>query len=85
MKKKIGKRREIRKIESSLSEAVEWWSQEQVIGKIEKNTVLLLLILENKIDKREEVINAKEFWQECEVSISIPEEIRNEVFDLCNK
>ena len=78
-------RREIREIESSLLEAVEWWSQEQVVGKIEKNTVLLLLILENKIDKREEVIDAKEFWQECEESISIPEKIRNEVLDLCNK
>ncbi len=78
-------RREIREIESSLSEAIEWWSQEQVVGKIEKNTVLLLLILENKIDKSDEVIDAKEFWQNYEMSASMPEEIRNEVRDLYNK
>lgn len=78
-------RREIREISSSLSEAVKWWSQENVVGRFEKNMVLLLLILENKIDKNIEEILAPEFWKECKESISMPEEVEKEFTNVQNK
>ncbi len=78
-------RREIKAIDSNLSSAIEWWSQEQVVGKVEKNTVLLLLLLENKIDENIEEINVEELWEECKGCVSMPEEIKNEVLNLSNK
>lgn len=78
-------RREIREISSSLSEALEWWSQENVVGKFEKNMVLLLLILENKINQGIEEITMPEFWIDCKESISMPEEVEKEFTDVQNK
>ncbi len=72
-------RKEIREIESCLSSAIEWWRQEDVVGKTEKNLVLFLLFLENKIDKSIEEINVEEFWQEIESNSLIPADMINEV------
>lgn len=71
-------REEIRKIETDLEEAVEWWSREDVVGKKEKNLVLLLLVLEEKLDKENEDIRTKEFWEFCAENITMPEDIVSE-------
>lgn len=78
-------RKEIKKIDSKLLDAIEWWSQEQVVGRIEKDTVLLLLLLENKIDGSIKEINTEEFWQEIETKSSIPDEMKNEIKDIKQK
>lgn len=78
-------RKEIKEIDSEILEAIEWWSQEQVVGRIEKDTVLLLLLLENKIDGSIKEINTEEFWREIEDNLSIPDEMKNEIKDLQKK
>lgn len=78
-------RKEIKKIDSKLLDAIEWWSQEQVVGRTEKDTVLLLLLLENKIDGSIKEINTEEFWQEIETKSSIPDEMKNEIKDIKQK
>lgn len=78
-------RKEIKEIDSCLSDAIEWWSQEQVVGRTEKDTVLLLLLLENQIDGSTKDINTEQFWQEIEDNISIPAEIKNEIKDIQQK
>lgn len=78
-------RKEIKKIDSNLLDAIEWWSQEQVVGRTEKDTVLLLLLLENKIDESIKEINTEEFWQEIETKSSIPDEMKNEIKDIKQK
>ena len=75
-------RKEIKKIDSDISDAIEWWSQEQVVGRTEKDTVLLLLLLENKIDRSIKEIDTEEFWQEIEDNVSIPDEMKNEIKDI---
>ena len=71
-------REEIGKIKTELEDAVEWWSQEDVVGKKEKNLVLLLLVLEEKLDKENEDIRTKEFWEFCAENITMPEDIVSE-------
>lgn len=78
-------RKEIREVDSNLSEAVEWWRQEPVVGKLEKDTVLLLLLLENKIDEDINEVNTEGFWKELETLISVPGEIKNNIKDLQKK
>lgn len=78
-------RKEIKEIDSDISEAIEWWSQEQVVGKTEKDTVLLLLLLENKIVGSIKEIDTEQFWQEIEDNISIPDEMKNEIKDIQQK
>ena len=75
-------REEIEKIDSDISSAIRWWSREDVVGKTEKNTVLLLLLLENKIDESIGEINSEEFWQYCIENILVPDEIQAEIKDL---
>ena len=75
-------RKEIKEIDSDILEAIEWWSQEKVVGKTEKDTVLLLLLLENKIDGSIKEIETEQFWQEIEDNVSIPDEMKNEIKDI---
>lgn len=77
-------RQEIKNIDSSISKAIEWWKQEQVVGKVEKNIVLLLLILENKIPESFDLVKTKEFWKECNEIMDLPAEIKNELVNLQN-
>lgn len=69
-------REEIRKIEYYLEEAVQWWNREDVVGREEKTVVLCLLILENKIETD---IEKMEFIESNIDSISLPNEIKQEV------
>ena len=78
-------RQEIKKIDSSIPEAIEWWKQEEVVGSVEKNTVLLLLILENKMPDSIDLVKTKEFWKECSDTMELPDDIKNELVDLQNK
>lgn len=78
-------RKEIKEIDSDIAEAIEWWSQEKVVGKTEKDTVLLLLLLENKIDGSIKEIDTEQFWKEIEDNISIPDEMKNEIKDIQQK
>lgn len=75
-------RKEIKEIDSDILEAIEWWGQEKVVGKTEKDTVLLLLLLENKIDGSIKEIETEQFWQEIEDNVSIPDEMKNEIKDI---
>lgn len=68
-------REEIGKIEINLDEAVQWWSREDVVGKYEKSLVLLLLLLEDKLNEDIEDVKANGFWKFCSESIVMPEDI----------
>ncbi len=68
-------REEIGKIEVELGNAVQWWSQEDVVGKYEKYLVLLLLLLEDKLNEDVEDVKMNEFWKFCSENITIPEDI----------
>lgn len=74
-------RREIDDIEDDLDGALQWWMQEEVVGIAEKNMVLLLLILENKLEKEIAEIRGEEFWKYCEECIAIPENIKKSLMD----
>jgi len=78
-------RQEIKKIDSSIPKAIEWWSQEQVVGDTEKNIVLLLLTVENKIPEGIDIIKSIEFWKACNDIKNLPDEIKKELLDLQNK
>jgi len=78
-------RQEIKKIDSSIREAIEWWNQEQVVGSTEKNTVLLLLILENKIPEDIDIVKTIEFWKACNDMINLPDGIKKELQDMQNR
>lgn len=78
-------RQEIKKIDSSIPNAIEWWNQEQVVGDTEKNIVLLLLTLENKIPEGIDIIKLIEFWKACNDIKNLPDEIKKELLDLQNK
>ena len=72
-------REEIRKIEYSIEAAVQWWSQEEVVGKEEKAMVFMLLVLENKIDVDYEIM---ELLKSCMDSIVVPDEIKQEINEI---
>ncbi len=72
-------RKEIRKIEYSIKGAIQWWSQEEVVGKEEKTMVFMLLVLENKIDVDYEIM---EFLESCMDSIAVPDEIKQEINEI---
>ncbi len=72
-------RQEIRKIEYSIEKAIQWWSQEEVVGKEEKAMVFMLLVLENKIDVDYEIM---EFIESCMDSIVVPDEIKQEINEI---
>lgn len=69
-------REEIRKIKYYLEEAVQWWNQEDVVGKEEKTLVFGLLILENKIEIDIEIL---EFIELNINSVSMPDAIKQEI------
>lgn len=68
-------REEIKRIEIGLEEAVQWWSQEDVVGKYEKTLVILLLLLDDRINEDIEEVKTNEFWTYCSENITMPEEI----------
>ena len=70
---------EIRKIEYSIEEAIQWWSQEEVVGKKEKVMVFMLLVLENKIDVDDEIM---ELLESCMDSLVVPDEIKQEINEI---
>ena len=72
-------REEIRKIEYSIEEAIQWWSQEEVVGKKEKVMVFMLLVLENKIDVDDEIM---ELLESCMDSLVVPDEIKQEINEI---
>lgn len=72
-------REEIRKIEYSIEEAIQWWSQEEVVGKKEKAMVFMLLVLENKIDVDYEIM---ELLDSCMDSLVVPDEIKQEINEI---
>lgn len=43
-------RREVQDIDYQLDDALIWWNNEEVVGRWEKFTVILLLVLEKKLD-----------------------------------
>ncbi len=51
----------------------------------EKNIVLLLLTLENKIPEGIDIIKLIEFWKACNDIKNLPDEIKKELLDLQNK
>lgn len=69
-------REEIRKIEYHLEEAVQWWNQEDVVGKEEKVLVLGLLILENKVEIDIEIL---EFIELNINNVFMPDAIKQEI------
>ena len=69
---------EIGRIEIGLEGAVQWWSQEDVVGRYEKTLVLLLLLLDDRLNGDIEEVKTNEFWTYCSENITMPEEIRIE-------
>jgi len=78
----ISARKEIDKIKYYLDSALEWWSQEDVVGREEMFTVLMLLVLEGKLDENNNLVNTKEFWEFCTENVSIPDEVKGELNDI---
>lgn len=81
----VSARKEIAEIEYDLDSALEWWSQKEVVGREEMFTVLLLLALEDKLAENNELVKTEEFWSFCKESISIPNDIKNELNDIRTK
>lgn len=75
-------RMQIRNIELDLEEALQWWGQEDVVGKKEKALVTTLLTLEDMIDTNTEMIEELKLALD---SIFMPEEIKEEIEDIKSK
>lgn len=75
-------RKEISDIRWNIDEALEWWKCEDIVGRKEKSTVLLLLLLENKIDYRGKITEDLLFAIE---NIKMPDEIKAEVLNTINE
>ena len=69
-------RKEVSEIEWDLEGALQWWNQEDVVGKNEKAIVMTLLTLEEKIDVNAEIL---EDLNTVIDSISIPKDIIEEI------
>lgn len=69
-------REEIRQIKYHLEEAVQWWNQEDVVGKEEKTLVIGLLILENKVETDIEIL---EFIELNINNVFMPDAIKQEI------
>lgn len=78
-------REEISKSEHDILSAIEWWRQEHVVGAVEKNTVLLLLALEDKISENVEELSNETFWLQCENTLPLTDEIREEIKEIQKK
>lgn len=78
-------RKQIFDIDSNLVSAIEWWNQEDVVGRKERFTVLLLLALEGKLEEGDGVLGTEEFWDYCINNLSIPNDIIDEVLDIKKK
>lgn len=83
-------RKEVQDIDYQLDSALIWWNKEDVVGRLEKFTVILLLVLEKKLDNvicqelREELqkeLKGEYFFEFClnemKLPISILDEINN--------
>lgn len=73
----VSARKEISEIQYDLDSALQWWSQEEVVGREEMFTVVLLLALEDKLAENNELVKAEEFWNFCMENISIPDDIKS--------
>ncbi len=78
-------REEVKMINDDLSSAIEWWSQEHVVGKEEKDTVFLLLALEEKVDESMDELSNETFWVQCGNSLSLPNEVENRMKEIQKK
>lgn len=78
----INARKQAASIKTDLPSALQWWSQEAVVGKKEKYMVLLLLVLEKKLSKDEEVLKTEEFWDFCIENLMIPDDIKEEMVEI---
>lgn len=77
---KCGKaREEIRKIKYDIEEAVQWWSQDAVVGVEEKTVVICLLLLENKIETDIETLEFIKLYID---SVFLPNEIKQEIMGM---
>lgn len=68
-------REEIEKIKIGLDAAIQWWSREDVVGKYEKSLVLLLLLLNDKLNEDIEDVKINEFWEFCSENVTMPGDI----------
>ena len=80
-------RKEVSIINIALQEALQWWNQEDVVGKEEKFIVLVLLIIENKIEEDTEIKNIiySPFWDYCIKNVVIPQDILDELHGITEK
>lgn len=81
----INARKQVASIKTDLPSALQWWSQEEVVGKKEKYVVLLLLALEKKLSKDEVVLKTEEFWDFCMGNLMIPDNIKEEISGISEK
>ena len=72
-------REEIRKIKYDIEEAVQWWSQDAVVGVEEKTVVICLLLLENKIETDIETLEFIKLYID---SVFLPNEIKQEIMGM---
>lgn len=69
-------RTEVRKIKYSLKGAIQWWEQEEVVGKEEKAIVFVLLVLENQINMDAGLTELLDF---AVANIYMPDDMKQEI------
>lgn len=73
---------EIQQIETEIDEALEWWSQEDVVGCHEMFMVILLLMLEDKLEGLSKERISEEFWNYCEEEFILPADIQERMLEV---
>ena len=72
----------IEEIEYSLEEAINWWKEEEIVGKYEKYVVICLLLLANKLSDYKSIIS-EDFLVYCRDVITVPEDIYSQLESIC--
>ncbi len=72
----------IEEIEYSLEEAINWWRDEEIVGKYEKYVVICLLLLANKLSDYESIIS-DDFLIYCRDEIAVPGDIYSQLESIC--
>ena len=71
-------RKEVSDIECQVVEALQWWNNEEIVGIQEKYVVLILLLLESKINRNDIDVSLELFYERCRKEIELPTEIKYE-------